>query len=152
MKDFFIDLFAYHRSMNHSIFEILTNHSDKIPDKSIFLLSHSINAHQIWTAKILDIIPIGLNDIHSLDKCKSINNENFSNTDYIINECNFIDTIMHQNREGEWFENTIQEILFHIANHFTHHRAQIIADLRQNNIQPFITDYIYFKMKNNESK
>lgn len=39
----------------------------------------------------------------------------------------------------------IQQILFHIANHFTHHRGQIISDLRQNGIEPRISDYIFYK-------
>jgi uncharacterized damage-inducible protein DinB len=41
--------------------------------------------------------------------------------------------------------NSIQQILFHVANHFSHHKGQIISDLRQSGIDPIVIDYIFYK-------
>ena len=51
------------------------------------------------------------------------------------------------NSKGETFSNKIKDILFHIINHSTYHRAQIATDLKQNGIEPINTDYIFYKRK-----
>jgi uncharacterized damage-inducible protein DinB len=43
------------------------------------------------------------------------------------------------------FSNTIKDILFHMINHSTHHRAQIAMDMRNNKLEPLPLDYIFYK-------
>lgn len=83
--------------------------------------------------------------MHSLIECKKIDNDNYTNVLKIVNECKMDDLIFYKNSKGNQFNNSIQQILFHVVNHFTHHRGQIISDLRQNGIDPIITDYIFYK-------
>ena len=145
MKTFFKDIFEYHNYMNQKLIELFRQNLDKASEKSIFLFSHSINAHQIWNSRILKITPVDLNHVHSIEICKSMDNQNYQNTLIILKEHNLNTTIIYQNSKGKKFVNSVQEILFHIANHLAHHKGQIIADLRQNGIETIITDYIYFK-------
>ncbi|TNF76236.1 MAG: damage-inducible protein DinB, partial [Bacteroidetes bacterium] len=53
--------------------------------------------------------------------------------------------IIYENTEGRSFSNTLQDILFHIVNHSTHHRGQITMDFRKNGMDPPLLDYILYK-------
>lgn len=74
-----------------------------------------------------------------------IDTDNFKETLRIIDEYKLNKVISYSNSTGKEFNNSIQQILFHVANHFSHHKGQIISDLRQNGITPLLTDYIFYK-------
>ncbi len=145
MKAFFKDIFDYHNHTNQKLVKLFFLNSDKISERSIFLFSHSINAHQIWNSRILKTDPVGVNDVHTIAVCESMNEKNYLDSMKIIDQYDFSDRIEYRSFDGNPFINSVKEILFHISNHFSHHRGQIMADLRQSGIEPFITDYIFFK-------
>ena len=109
------------------------------------LFSHSINAHQIWNARITGKEELGVHQVHSLHKCARLDNENYLDTLKILEERELEDHIAYSNSKGVKFNNSIRDVLFHIANHFSHHKGQIISDLRQSGIEPIVTDYIFYK-------
>ena len=145
MKEFFKDIFEYHNHFNQNLIEQLIEIESKLPKRTSPLFSHSLNAHQIWNARILNEKPFSVRQLHTLDECKKIDNKNYENTLKVINERELNEVIEYQNSKGKEFQNSIQEILFHIANHFSHHRGQIISDIRQVGTDPIITDYIFYK-------
>lgn len=145
MKTFFRDIFEYHNYMNLKLIDLFTEKSNKISERCIFLFSHSLNAHQIWNSRILKTDSGGLNDIHTIESFKSLNDDNHSTTIRILDKFNLNDKIEYKSFKADPFINTVQEILFQIANHFTHHKGQIMSDLRQNGIEPFVSDYIFYK-------
>lgn len=145
MKGFFEDIFEYHHHFNQKLAEQLIENKAKIPERSIPLFSHCINAHQIWNARILNKPALGVNDLHTLEKCKSLDDENYLNTLTILQSFELEKVLAYSNSKGRKFQNSITEILFHIANHFTHHKGQIISDLRQSGVEPIVTDYIFYK-------
>lgn len=145
MKTFFKDLFNYHNQINTKLIGLFLDNPDKISDRAIFLLSHCLNAHQIWNSRILKSDSVGVNDLHSIEECKTMSEENHTNTLAILEQFNLVDDIEFKNPKGDVFANCVQEMLFQIANHFSHHRGQIMSELRQNGIEPFISDYIYYK-------
>lgn len=52
----------------------------------------------------------------------------------------FIETeIVYKNLKGDSFESTIEEILFHVVNHGTYHRGQIITLLRETGATQMVT-------------
>lgn len=145
MKEFFKDIYEYHNHFNQKLIEQLTEYVNSLSDRTIPLLSHSINAHQIWNARIMDKEKLGVHQEHTLQECKRIDNENYQQTLKILNERNMDEKINFKNSKGTEFNNSIQQILFHVANHFSHHKGQIISDLRQSGIDPIVTDYIFYK-------
>lgn len=145
MKAFFKDIFEYHHHYNQKLAGQLITHETLISEKTIPLFSHAINAHQIWNSRILQTKPVGVHQLHSLERCKALDNSNYRNTLKILNSFALEATITYQNSAGDIFNNSIREILFHIANHFTHHRGQIVSDLREHGIVPIKTDYIFYK-------
>lgn len=148
MHHFFKDIFNYHHYYNQMLAHYLENHGEKVSKKSLQLFSHAINAHQIWNARILLREPVVVHQINSLASNRKMDEANLEDTVFILDSKPLHEQLLYKNSRGEAFENSIQEILFHIANHFTHHRAQIMSDLRQGGIEPLVTDYIFFKRKN----
>lgn len=145
MNDFFKDIFDYHNHFNQKLVAVLSEHADKLIERSTHLFSHLINAHQIWNSRILLTKSIALNQLHSFEECKSIDASNYSDTLKILGDYDLNEVIQYKNSKGNEFQSSIQQILFHISNHSTHHKGQIISDLRQNGIEPIVTDYIFYK-------
>ncbi|MCB0492605.1 MAG: damage-inducible protein DinB [Cyclobacteriaceae bacterium] len=145
MKEFFVDIFKYHHHYNQELADLLIENKDKISERTVPLFSHCMNAHQIWNSRITGADPYTVHQLHTLTKCKEIDSDNYAITLKILEEFNLNTIIDYQTSKGDAFSNTIQEILFHVANHFTHHKGQIISDLRQSGIEPLITDYIFYK-------
>ena len=145
MKQFFKDIFDYHHNINQKLTALFINNEDRLSKRTNPLFSHCINAHQLWNARITGGNQFGVFDVHSFDEIKSLDLQNYEDTLSIIESKDLSEIIAYTNSKGLPFENSIQKILFHIGNHFTHHKGQLISDLRQNGIEPLVTDYIYYQ-------
>ena len=146
MKDFFNELFDYNFYCNKKLIELCTP-VKKVPEKTVSLFSHLLNAHHLWNARITGAEPrFEVWTEHPLSTWEDIHYENQRNTfDIITSTDDFEARIDYQNSEGRLFTNTVQDMLFHIVNHSTHHRAQILSDLRNNGIEPVSLDYVFYK-------
>ena len=133
----------YNFNANTIIINALTTDS---PIKTFELFSHILNAHEIWNSRIKGIpSKYSLNQVHSLNDLAIINEKLDKETQKILEEENLDKLISYQNSSGKIFSNKLSDILLHLFNHGTHHRAQISLLLRQNNIVPPKTDYIFYK-------
>lgn len=146
MEEFFNELFDYNFYCNKQLIEAFTE-MEEVPEKTVSLFDHLLNAHHIWNARINGAEPVyGVWQKHSPAEWTEIHYENQRNTfEIITNAEDFEERIDYQNSEGRLFTNTMQDMLFHIINHSTHHRAQILADLRANGIEPMALDYVFYK-------
>lgn len=146
MKVFFNQLFDYNFYCNKKLIEECIK-LDKVPEKSIKLFSHILNAHNIWNARILKKpADYKVWQIHPIKKWGDIHYENQrSSFEITTNATDFEIRIDYENKEGRLFTNTLQEILFHIINHSTHHRSQIAMNFRDNELEPLSLDYIFYK-------
>ncbi|GIM62192.1 hypothetical protein CAPN008_22420 [Capnocytophaga canis] len=111
------------------------------------LINHLIKAQQIWNIRIDNEIEFGVWQINEWNKISKINDENYTKTLKIIRENNLENIIEYQNSKGQKFTNKIEDVLFHIINHSTYHRAQIAVDIKNYGIEPINTDYIFYKRK-----
>ncbi|MEM7103374.1 MAG: DinB family protein [Bacteroidota bacterium] len=145
MKAFFEDLHNYHHILNQKVINLFIKNRENISEKSTNWLCHSLNAHQIWNARIMQEQPMGVFQVHTLEKCLDIDKTNFRNSQHILDNYALDAVIGFHDSKGNPYENILKDILFHITNHFTHHRAQIMSDLRNNGIKPLRTDFIYYK-------
>lgn len=145
MNAFFRDIFEYHHHFNQQLADIFIKESGRVSERTIPVFSHCINAHQIWNSRITGDQPMGVNEVHSLEKCKELDRNNFQRSLEILEDHDLKELIDYPNSKGSKFSNSIQEIFFHISNHFTHHKGQLISDLRQAGIEPPVTDYIFYK-------
>ena len=145
MKDFFIDIFNYHHTFNQKLIDQINAHIQTIPDETYALFCHVLNAYQVWNSRILQLTPFGVQQIHHLEDCKAIDDTNFINTLNILNAVDLKSEITYKNSKGEKFTNSVQDILFHVNNHSTHHKAQLASKFRSLGITPLATDFIFYK-------
>lgn len=140
MNLFFKDIFEYHHDINQLLIGQMQDNVWAVSQYAEHLLSHSLNAHQIWNARILQETKLGVNDKHTYDACFALNKETLSKTMLIIENRDLQESVFYKNTKGLKFKNTIQQILFHISNHYSHHRGQLISDLKQSDLGPIKTD------------
>ena len=146
MKAFFNQLFDYNFHYNKKLIETCRD-LKTVPEEVIRLFSHILNAHHIWNARMQGVASENeVWQVHEIADWDELHYENQRNSFGIItNEENFEKRIDYESSEGQRYSNTLQDILFHIINHSTHHRAQIAAIFRSNNLEPIPMDYIIYK-------
>ncbi len=146
MKAFFHQLFDYNFYCNKKLIASCED-LKSVPDEVIRLFSHVLNAHHLWNARILNTkTEMEVWQLHETGRWEELHYENQRTTFEIIrNTDNFKRRIDYQNSEGRSYSNALQDILFHIVNHSTHHRAQIAAAYRKNDLEPLTLDYIFYK-------
>ncbi|GAB3162887.1 hypothetical protein GCM10027291_01490 [Telluribacter humicola] len=150
MKDQLKDWFSYNHEANERFMEILTR-GEGVPDKPLSLLSHILNAHQIWLDRIYTTGSTSRKPWQQIERVDlaATNNEVYQQTGVYLQAERFgmglQRPITYSNTQGVRFENTIQEIYMHILFHSAYHRGQIALLLREQGIDPPLSDYIFFK-------
>jgi uncharacterized damage-inducible protein DinB len=143
MKAFLEELFEYNHHFNQQL--IVMPSVASLP-KVYEWFCHIINAHYNWNSRILLREQVlGVWQLHTKETLEALVAQNQADTIQILTHCDLNETRGYTNSRGESYENTIQDILFHVVNHTTHHRAQIASLMRQAGITPPITDYIFYK-------
>ena len=146
MKSFFKELLEYAYHYNNEVVTSLTDASEGIYEKPVLLINHTINAHEIWNARIMGETPAvtvwGMRGITSLQEQNKINYENSLK---IIDTIDLDEIRQYTNSKGQPFQNSVRDILFHVINHSTYHRGQIASYYKQEGGIPLVTDYIFYK-------
>ena len=138
-----IDLLLYTKHMNNLFLEKLIR--EEFPKGSKRQIEHILNAQHIWRSRIQgkefingpwssahkDLKEYNSNEIHLLGK------EMYENP--------LSKLIKYSNSKGGDFSNSLDQVISHVINHGTHHRAQISFILRQESIEPIPSDYILYK-------
>jgi len=146
MEKFFRELFDYHSHCNQEIFHLIDRHREATSYRSLQLFNHIINAHHIWNNRIIGQNALyGVWDTHDFKSLENINIDNTLISLNIIERYDLEISVDYSNSTGEPFTNKIRDILFHIINHSTHHRAQIGIDMKLSNVTPIPMDYIFYK-------
>lgn len=145
MKGMFLDLFEYNFHSNQKLVEIFMQFPEKTPPRSVKLINHILNAHQIWNARILTQETFETWQIHALEELEDLHQMNHFKTIDILENSDLNMKFSYQNSKGDFFLNTVQEVLFHVINHSTYHRGQIALLFREAGLEPLPTDYIFYK-------
>lgn len=146
MKGFLHQLFDYNFFCNKKIIQQCSA-LENVPENCERLFSHILNAHHIWNHRLLGIPnTYGVWEMHAIDKWEDIHYENQrASFEIISNTDNFEKRVGYENSEGRSFANETKDILFHIINHSTHHRGQIMMELRNAGVVPEPLDYVHYK-------
>jgi len=140
-------LWMYNNWANRELIGHLEDSLLKVPMPTMHLLSHIVNTQLIWLDRIRGIQPkIGVWDDHAMDICKSMHQQaSVAFQQEIVKRAHLpYQIIRYNNTKGIQFETTFQDIMLHVFNHSTYHRAQIAQNLRQMGLEPINTDYITF--------
>ncbi|TYR33650.1 damage-inducible protein DinB [Sphingobacterium phlebotomi] len=146
MKEFFEKLFAYSHQCNQRLADVIFDNQDLISEKAVKLYSHILNAHQIWNNRIEPKQKVfEVWQIHPIADFEKIDTMNYRNSISLLENCDLNQIVDYKNSKGDSFASHVGDILFHVINHSTYHRAQIATEFRENGIEPLMTDYILFK-------
>ncbi|MDP2686774.1 MAG: DinB family protein [Aequorivita sp.] len=146
MKDFFLDKFEYTHHCNQLLIDVLFKNPETYRDRISLLASHSLNAHHVWNHRLFGIAAtFSVWQILEIGVLPTINNENFEHTKLFLQKKNLAEPVNYTNSKGESFTNTAGDILFHLINHSTYHRGQLVSQLKVEGVEPIVTDYIFYK-------
>jgi uncharacterized damage-inducible protein DinB len=146
MKTQFKTLFAYNHHINLQLAKIFQEDHEKFPEKAVKLFNHLLNAQHIWNNRIdSKESPFGVWDIHPRVELTFIEQKNHDRSLSILEEFDLDKTVQYANTKGQFFENSLQDILFHMINHSTYHRGQIALLFRDHGLEPLVSDYIFYR-------
>ncbi|WML47156.1 DinB family protein [Neobacillus sp. PS3-34] len=90
---------------------------------------------------------------NSADEAKGKINELHRNMTLYLKGEDISRIVTYKNSSGDTFENTLEDICTHLANHGTYHRGNITAMLWSMGHKSIATDYVYFlrEIKNHKA-
>ncbi|RLJ72142.1 DinB family protein [Pedobacter alluvionis] len=139
------EIINYTELADAHIIEIFKSATIELPD-AVRLFSHVLNAQHIWAQRISGKTPFyGVWDIHLTKDFESLSLENFRLIREALNNHPLDKRVLYTNTRGDQYENCIDEILFHLFNHSTYHRGQVVTLLKKAGFTPPVTDYIMLK-------
>ena len=148
LKDHFIHLLKYNDWATREAADSINGLGIK-DERLVELLSHLVSAQKNWLNRIpgRDVY-VGLWEKHAVQEC--INQSTDITAEWINLLESFKDKdierrIEYKNTKGEKFSNTIKDILTHVINHSTYHRAQIAQKVKALGEKPAVTDYIVYQ-------
>ncbi|MVN91130.1 DinB family protein [Mucilaginibacter aquatilis] len=148
MKTHFINLFNYDLHCNLQMLDLLFQ--SKEPERAVKLTAHILGAQQIWLSRCRTDSAAGLTvwpDLQAV-QLKYIMQENHTQwIDYIktLNTDDFEKPVAYITTKGAQYTDKLIDILTHVINHGTHHRAQVGQELKKAGINELpSTDYIFY--------
>lgn len=151
MKELFKNMLLYSHHFNDELIRIAQENEDKVNNKIISLLSHILTAHAIWNARINEIeAEYGVWQDIDLEKMKELNQKNFDDSMEIAHKFDLDLILEYQDSKGNYWENSVKDILVHVVNHSSYHRGQIAQQFRNCDLEPIPSDYCLFRREKDE--
>lgn len=148
MKNYFIRLFEYDQYANQTILKTIFEANN--PTKPVQLMAHLLAAQQIWLSRCKGEPAIGgaLWPDWQADTFAQLINDNSSawlSFLNILTPADFEKDIVYKNLQGVPYQSKLVDILAHLINHGTHHRAQAGQQLKFAGVENLPnTDYIFY--------
>ncbi len=147
MKTYFKRLFDYDKHVNLLLTDLILKTSNQ--EKTGKTMAHLLASQRIWLtrSKLEPTDNFAVWPDRQADLLKSQIIENHQNwVDFLEtrNSGDFDKMIAYQNSKGEHFEDQQSDIITHVINHGTHHRAQIGLYLKEEGVVLPFTDFIAF--------
>lgn len=146
MKDFFLDKFEYDFFATKNWIKSIEDQEDLISPFVETSISHIINVHHIWNCRLNGVLPESETwDQLPVSYLLKLHEQNFSETIDFIEKYELENKIHYHSSEGVAYSKPIIDILYHILNHSNYHRAQIVMDLKQNNLNAPTFNFITYR-------
>ncbi|WKN41209.1 DinB family protein [Tunicatimonas pelagia] len=144
-------LYQYNHSTNEKLIRYLNENSVDHKQVSSWM-SHLLNAHLTWLSRLRgEASPFAVWQEHERSQWLAINQQAWETTQQFLDDTDDLtQTIVYQNTKGTSFKNRVDDILWHVLNHSTHHRGQISTVIRQQGLTPEPMDYIFYVRKERE--
>lgn len=149
MKDYFIKLFNYDRFANLQMLGCILAANQS--QKAVQLMAHLLAAQQIWLKRCKRLPAPGVAlwpDWPATEFKAMIESDHAAWISFLeqADDADFGKLIVYQNSKGDSFNNSLTDILAHLINHGTHHRAQIGQQLKLSGLEKLpASDYIFYQ-------
>jgi uncharacterized damage-inducible protein DinB len=141
-------LLRYNRWASDRILDTMQS-ADDVPERAVELFSHLLRAQDVWYGRVAGTDHANLDfwATDSLPACAKRLAASTRRWQAVLDDrADALDQpIAYENSKGTSFETPLRDILTHVVNHGTHHRAQIALVLREADISPPATDYIFYR-------
>jgi len=148
MSDLLSSLFA-HNFWAHD--ELLNELRKSPPDpETLRLFAHIVAAEHLWLARIDSTKPsVAVWPALTLDELAEVEAKNRARFRELLQagDATRQRRVKYRNSLGNEFDNSVGEILTHVAMHGHYHRGQIARTMRGAGREPVYTDYIGFVRK-----
>lgn len=136
----------YNNWANAMLLEALKANAELVAESSVALFSHIVNAQTIWLSRINGHIPAtAVWQVNDLETCSMLLAGSATELLAIdLSDTGGKSLVKYKNTSGDYFENTVADIILHVCNHGTYHRAQIAKEMKLQGLKPVNTDYIQF--------
>lgn len=147
-REHFIHLFKYNDWATREVANSMEGLEDRDP-RLIELLSHIVAAQKLWLIRVLGReVHISPWEKYTIEEC--VTHSTTVTAEWInllesLEENELDKRIEYINTKGDKFVNTIKDIIIHIINHSTYHRAQIAQKVKSLKETPAATDYIVYQ-------
>ena len=146
MKAHLLDLYRYNNKCNVTMISTCMGVDGELDAQIVKLFSHVLNAHSIWNSRIaVEAVETGGWDLQPETNWLGLHEQNQMNSLDIIEGCQLDDLTKYSNSLGKEYVNSVQDILFHVISHSTHHRAQIATILSSLGVRVVASDFIMYK-------
>ena len=122
---------------------------EKKDAKLLELLSHIVSAQKVWLERTLGReVYSNPWQKHTVEECISLS------TSQTVEWINLLESLSHKelekrieytNSKGESNTNSIKDIVSHLINHSTYHRAQLAQKVKTLGGKPALTDFIVYQ-------
>jgi len=109
-------------------------------------MSHILLAESVWLSRLKGIsLTTNIFEMLSVERMEELRSENSQGWNWFITDIeNPAEEVEYKMLNGTDTKSSISDVLTHIFNHGTYHRAQIATLFRQEGKTPVSTDYISF--------
>lgn len=159
MKDHYQKMFAYNAWANRLFVECLKQ-PGIVNAKSFLLMSHILTAEEVWHCRLAGLnTPLEkLWKEYSIQELQQKIEERNQAWETYLKDCGgdrLAASIHYRNTKGQTYTTAVSDVLNHVINHGTYHRAQIASLLRLESVEPPVSDYIQYvrlqaEVKSNE--
>lgn len=139
-------LIRYNHWASGRILDVMQS-ADAVPERAVELFSHLLRAQDVWYGRVqkTDHTELDFWATEPLSACAERVEASTRRWQTVLKEYEDLDQSMsYTNSKGTPFETPLRDVLTHVVNHGTHHRAQIALVLREADIAPPPTDYIFY--------
>lgn len=146
MKKYFLKLYEYNIWANKRVLNALN--SQNVSDEKILgLLGHIVAAQFLWLHRIKglpapDVKLWGAYTLPQLNTMAEMAGNQW--LEFVKSTENFDREMSYRNYTGDPYTNNVENIMIHLVNHSSYHRAQIAMLLRQKGFEPVNTDFITY--------
>jgi uncharacterized damage-inducible protein DinB len=146
MKKYFLKLYQYNVWATGRVLGTLQR--QQVTDEKIMsLMGHVLAAQYLWLHRIKGLPPanVKLWGEYKLDQLITMADDAGKKwLEFIEGTDNFDRMLTYTNYVNEPYTNNVENIMIHLVNHSSYHRAQVAMLLRQKGLEPINTDFITY--------